>query len=293
MGAGLIGGSLALSVRKRLPDVAVTVVDPDPAVTQRLAPEGITVMQALDDALPAEKQNEPAPVDDLTLVVLATHLPKTLELLAEPHWAQQPHLVITDVASCKRPIVEAAGHLHNFVPGHPMAGKERSGIAYANADLFAGKPYLLCPVENQPAMALVETLAREGLGAHTFMVDADKHDAAMAYVSHLPQLYATVLCSLLATEAQEALPYHGGGIDGQVRLGASPYAMWGPVFAANADNITLVLDHMIAQLSEAREALGRLAIGDQEAMASHFATANALHAAFQQHQPKVWASLTP
>jgi prephenate dehydrogenase len=111
---------------------------------------------------------------------------------------------------------------------------------------------------------------------HPTCLTAEAHDKAMAYVSHLPQLYAVALTNLIARhEPARLLRYHGGGIDDQLRLAASSAAMWSPIYQQNADNMGAVLDELIEVLSELREALP-----DPQRMAEGFAVSNRLHHTF-------------
>ena len=200
LGLGLIGGSIARAVRERGPGdalgsaglVAWTPSGEGPAAA---AGEGV-----IDEAAGSAE----AAIADADLVVLAGPAPVCLEQLdslAGP-WraALAPDAVITDVASTKAAIVGRAEGLGlRFVGGHPMAGREISGYAGAQSDLFEGRPWVVVPTSGADAAAIerVEELART-VGARPRRMAADEHDAAVAAISHLPLVVAAALVDAVA-----------------------------------------------------------------------------------------------
>lgn len=273
-GLGLIGGSFTMAVREAFPQLHITAVDPH-AETLQLA-----LKEKLVDKVSLKPLNE---YPDEHLIVLASHLDINLSILDEltPLIKDKP-VTVMDLGSCKRTIVERAANLipDQFLGGHPMAGREVTGLQNASALMFAGKRFLLTPHPEHPSPRVVTLLSQfiEGLGARPSVLDAVTHDRIMAYVSHFPQLYSVLLTNVLAKhEPGRILSYHGGGIDDQLRLAGSSAAMWGPVFQENADNLRFVVDEMLSQLQTMREALD-----NREAMESCFHTANQMHQAFHQ-----------
>lgn len=246
IGLGLIGGSLAMAVRERLPDWQIVGVDPHADTLQYALKHRIIDQASL--SLPTDW-------DTPQLVVLSAHLNSnldTLERLAPQ--VQGKSVLVTDIGSCKRAISALGQRLlpEQFIPGHPMAGKEHSGIEHAASLLFAGKSYLFCPHNQTPSEPLeqLQGFVRT-LGAIPKLIDADQHDRYMAYVSHLPQLYAILLTNLLyRNQPGHLLAYHGGGIDDQLRLAASPYTMWREIFNHNADHLRDVLGQLRGLIDE-------------------------------------------
>jgi prephenate dehydrogenase len=161
-----------------------------------------------------------------------------------------------------------------------MAGREKSGLEHASDLLFHGKRFLLTPHETFQNTALLHRLQLflEGAGMLPHRMTPEFHDEAMAYMSHLPQLYAITLTNLLAKHRPgKILPLQGGGIDDQLRLAASPATMWAPIYEANADNMSHVLTEMIHMLQEMRENLS-----NPEAIQQWFKTSNTIHQAYEQ-----------
>ncbi|MGE0201696.1 MAG: prephenate dehydrogenase [Candidatus Melainabacteria bacterium] len=272
VGLGLIGGSLASAVRERAPEIRLVAVD------EAEEPLQYALRHNLVDAV---SRTLPDALEDNQLVILACHLPGALAALKTlAPLAAGKDVLITDVGSCKRRIVALGEAVlpAQFIAGHPMAGREFSGVSYATSLLFTGKPWLLCPNAETDAGLLARLTAFvEMLGAVPRIIEAEKHDAYMAYVSHLPQLYSILLTNLLHRhDPAELLSYHGGGIDDQLRLAASSHAMWGPVFEANQDNLRTVLQELAALFQEASEKL------DSPEMAEWFRRSNGVHQAFQQ-----------
>ncbi|MDX2084189.1 MAG: prephenate dehydrogenase/arogenate dehydrogenase family protein [Candidatus Melainabacteria bacterium] len=276
VGLGMIGGSVAMAARERWPDLVIRAVDSNAEALQFGLRHDIVNQVQLGE-LPTDWGDD---ASGEHLVVLASHLSVnevTLQALAPR--VQGRAVVVTDLGSCKRRIVELGDRLlpGQFIGAHPMAGKEKAGIDHATALMFTGKTFIVCPTPaNQQAPALERLkLFIQGLGARPTELDATIHDQYMAYVSHLPQLYSILLTNLIAKhEPARLLTYHGGGIDDQLRLAASPYGMWGDIFSQNADHLRQVLDEMMQLLQQARQDL------DQPEMAQWFQTANHMHQAF-------------
>lgn len=284
-GLGLIGGSLAMAARERFPDWQIQGVDLH-AETLQYALRSRIIDKAALNIGEAATWFESASPDEPQLIVLAAHLDQNLELLEllAPLVRGRPFLV-TDIGSCKRRIAELGQKLLpiEFIAGHPMAGREFSGIEGATPLMFVGKAYLLCP-HSQPDSQRLEWLQAfvKGLGANPRLIDAERHDRYMAYVSHLPQLYAVMLTNLLYRhEPGHLLAYHGGGLDDQLRLAASPHRMWGQVFAQNEDNMAAVLTELRQMIDEVLPLLDGGANAKNETMKLWFARANEVHRQFQ------------
>jgi prephenate dehydrogenase len=243
VGLGLIGGSLALATRERWPSVRVTGVDTESVIAH------VRGSGAIDRSAASVGE-----VGDVDLIVLAAPVQQNLGLLSR---LPAGSAVVTDVGSTKRVMVEAGRQLvapSVFVGGHPLGGAERGGFAYARADLFEGRPWILTPDEGTPASA-VDMLTRfvSGLGANAVLMTADAHDSLMAFISHLPQLTASALMDVVGERAgAEGLRLAGRGLIDTTRLASSPANVWRDVCQTNADAIGQALDLLIARLTDLR-----------------------------------------
>jgi prephenate dehydrogenase len=274
VGLGLIGGSLAMAARERFPDWRIQGVDPHAEALQYALKHGAVDEVSL--TLPQAWESR----DNGQLVVLACHITPALSVLGQlAPLVKGKNILVTDIGSCKQEITSLGRELlpDQFIAGHPMAGKEFSGVQNATSLLFAGKSYLLCPHAETPA-ARLEQLSQfiKALGANPRLIDAEKHDRYMAYVSHLPQLYSVLLSNLLYRhDPSHLVGYHGAGLDDQIRLSASPHSMWGDVLLHNADNMTQVLTEMRDLINEILPQLSQ-----SGALEPWFKHANEIHQQF-------------
>jgi len=212
------------------------------------------------DALAAARSSQVA--------VLAMPIYATLDLMAQLAGVLGPDHLVTDVGSTKRLIAESAAQLYNkpnlpaFLPGHPMAGKERGGADLADAHLFRGAVWLFTDdpsADRSPHAAALVKGWRDcvvAMGARTLDLDPVRHDELVAWVSHLPQFAATALSALLEDEvgdAPELKDVGGRALREMTRLGASPYSMWRDIAHTNTEAIEralLALEQRIAHLRE-------------------------------------------
>jgi prephenate dehydrogenase len=209
VGTGLIGGSLALALKRAFPQVQISGVD-KPEVLERARRLNI-----IDTIEPTEPD----------LVILAAPVGDILKLLDQ--YAAGGTLV-TDVGSTKSVICRKAERMNvPFIGGHPMAGLESSGPEAATADLFHNAPYFLCPVQSTPQGA-VERMNQIAfaIGASPHTISADEHDRLVAQISHLPQLLST----LLADQTDANREFAGPGLRSMTRLAASPFHVWRDIF---------------------------------------------------------------
>ena len=244
-GLGLIGGSIALGLRRAWPGVRVIGVD---------RPDVLAAARRIGAI--AEDRRRVSELVDAEVVVLAAPVPDILQLLREAGDASLGALV-TDVGSTKRRIMGAAraGSLR-FVGGHPIAGAASGGLANARADLFEGREWLVVPNGGAPAdVGRVERLVA-ALGATSRRVDADAHDRLMAYVSHLPQLLATALMSTAgAAVGAGGLAAAGPGFADMTRLASSSLEIWRGILDTNGDYIAEAADALVSALPASSTAL--------------------------------------
>ncbi len=248
-GVGLIGGSFALALRKTGFDGEIVGVS-SPR-TLEIARE----MGAIDRGVTSVEAVEHADFIYLAQPILG--IIRTLEDVG----SQLPaSTLITDAGSTKRQIVaQSRNTVTNalFAGGHPMAGKERSGIELADADLFKGRPYVLCPASpgdiEDARFQNLKTLV-ERIGAHPVILDAEQHDRLVAFTSHVPQLISTALASVLA--GVEGAEYVAGpAVRDMTRLAHSPFHIWRDILQTNDDFIDLSLTEVIARLKDIKDLL--------------------------------------
>ena len=248
VGLGLIGGSWGLALRER--GVKARRVGCDrPEVLERALAAG-AIDEGTADPLAAAR--------DADLVILATPVGVIVDLLSQFKGAVSPHTLITDVGSTKRLICQRArehfGDEPLFLGGHPLAGKERSGLENADAKLLEGARYVLTPLlpdhlSDPRVKAFIALL--EAVGARPFVTEASTHDRAVAFLSHLPQLVSTGLSSMIAEQSvEDFLPVElaGSGFRDVTRLAESPYNLWRDICLTNIENIQSALESLIDKL---------------------------------------------
>ena len=251
VGTGLIGTSVALALRPR--GVTVWLADSDPAAARLAADIGAGTV------LPGDVPDGPPPGGPADVAVLAVPPQAVAPTLAR---AQAAGLArwYTDVASVKSlPVrqARAAGcDMASFVPGHPLSGRERSGPAAARADLFLGRPWVICPDPPAPAagLAAIEALARI-CGAEPVQVSAAEHDRWVALVSHAPHVLSAAMAARLAEASDGALFLAGQGLRDVTRIAAGDTGLWTQILAANAAPVADVLAAVAADLAAVAEAL--------------------------------------
>ena len=251
IGTGLIGTSVALALRPQ--GVTVWLADSDPAAARLAADIGAGTV------LPGDVPGGPPPGGPADVAVLAVPPQAVAPALAR---AQAAGLArwYTDVASVKSlPVrqARAAGcDMASFVPGHPLSGRERSGPAAARADLFLGRPWVICPDPPVLAagLAAIEALARI-CGAEPAQVSAAEHDRWVALVSHAPHVLSAAMAARLADASDGALSLAGQGLRDVTRIAAGDTGLWTQILAANAAPVADVLAAVAADLAAVAEAL--------------------------------------
>ena len=256
IGVGLIGGSLALALRRAGAVTTVVGFDRDNAALERAAALGV-----IDTA--AESITEAARLADL--VVVAVPVRAIGLVLHDVALAMQPGAVVTDVGSTKGEVVRLArGELRElfarFVPGHPIAGRETSGVENAAPDLFRGARVVLTPEAETAADALeLVRGAWEAVGGRVATAKAVDHDRIFAAVSHLPHLLSFALVSEIAAraDAAELLGFAAGGFRDFTRIAASSPEMWRDIALQNRAALLEEIDRYGAQLAVFRTLIDR------------------------------------
>jgi len=257
VGTGLIGGSFGLALHQR--GFAGEIIGCDkPEVLTTALTRG-----AIDRGSPDVK--DAAHGSDV--VVFATPVGMILSLFERAAPTLPPDTLITDAGSTKQEFVERAQMVfgesaaERVLPGHPMAGKEQGGIYNADAELFRGAAWLVTPIDNDRSYTArqqeyVDLLA--SIGARVIAMDAERHDRLCAWVSHLPQMIATALASVLREELgdDEIVRQIGGrALQEMTRIAGSPYSMWRDIAYTNRQNLDEVLLRFEQQLAHLRENL--------------------------------------
>jgi prephenate dehydrogenase len=253
LGTGLIGGSFALALRKHFPEV-VTIGYDRPDGLERALVRNVVHEYSTDLA---------GAVRGADLVYVALPIVATIEALPEIAAAAEPGALVTDAGSTKAAICKIANEHFKyglqFLGGHPMAGKEHSGVEHADADLFRGAHYVLIGTEENASESVKKfrDLLRE-IGAEPSWCDADTHDWAVGIVSHLPQLVAVALARVVQDETDETgLPVSlaGPGLQDTLRLAGSPYAVWRDILLTNRGNVSRALDRLSQAVDHLRSHL--------------------------------------
>jgi prephenate dehydrogenase len=265
IGTGLIGGSLALALRKK--KFAGRIVGCDREGTlERARSRG-----AIDDGT----ANPGDAVRGSQVVVLATPVLGIIDLIERIGPVLPAKALLTDVGSTKAAVVERAVKVFGknagkrFLAGHPMAGKEKSGVDYADPDLFQNAVWFLTPL---PGQNLNEGVFAEfagwidAIGARIAMLPAEDHDRLCAWISHVPQMISTALAAALVDEfGSEAplLPAGGRALQEMTRISASPYSMWRDVAISNKKNLESALWKVEQRLAHIRENLATRGLAEE------------------------------
>ncbi len=254
IGLGLIGGSMAMSLRKSGFASTLIGVDTHPENAQIALQRGlIDQVLLLEEALP---QSE--------LIILAVPVNVASKLIVRVLDLMPSTSILTDVGSTKMEICrQVASHPRRgrFVAGHPIAGTENTGAAAAFEGLFRGKLCILCEKKHSDSAAFQTVLEMyQALEMQTIEMNAAEHDKHLAYVSHLSHITSfTLALTVLEIEPNERDIFRlaGSGFASTARLAKSSDAMWLPIFLENKENLLTVLDEYTHQLQMFREAIAQ------------------------------------
>jgi prephenate dehydrogenase len=232
IGCGLMGGSFALALKRAGLVKRVVGYSKSPSTTQRALSMGVIDVEA-PSALLA--------VSGADIVLLAVPVAATEATLKAIRHLVTRDMLIMDVGSTKRDVIDAArrvlrDHVGSFVPCHPIAGKEVSGVEHADPDLYTDRQVILTPIDRtHPVQAEKALQVWEGLGCKVLKMTPDAHDAAFAAVSHLPHLIAFALMNSIASQdhGRDFLSLAGPGFRDFTRIAASEPKMWRDILMAN------------------------------------------------------------
>ena len=256
IGTGLIGGSFALALKKRGFDGRIVGCDRSMVLEQAQSLGAIDVACA----------NPVEAVLGSQIVLLATPVGSIIEMIRNLGPALAGDVLLTDVGSTKAEIVTQArttfgsAYDDRFLPGHPMAGKEHSGVEHADPDLFQGALWYFTPeVDRQPSARAREFAVLVGrVGARIALIEPAEHDRLCAWTSHLPQMLSTALAASLVEEfGSEAPLFASGGraLKELTRIAGSPYSMWRDIALTNKANLSDALLKLEQRLAHIRENL--------------------------------------
>ncbi|WP_036551946.1 bifunctional prephenate dehydrogenase/3-phosphoshikimate 1-carboxyvinyltransferase [Neptunomonas japonica] len=278
IGLGLIGGSLAKALKKK--HFANVVVGCDRNLDE--------LQQGIDLGIIDEGCNDFASaVKAADIIVLAVPVKATEAVLFDLKPYLQPHTVITDVGSTKGNVIVAAQNVfgsvpRNFIPGHPIAGSEKSGVAAADDTLFVKHKVILTPLPESDKRA-THLIARmwQSTGAEVLQMAIERHDEVLAATSHLPHLLAFSLVDTLAKEqdSTEIFRYAAGGFRDFTRIAASDPTMWHDVCLANKQQILDQIDNFTEGLASLRRAIVE---GDSQSMLGVFTRAKSAREHFNK-----------
>jgi len=276
LGTGLLGTSVGLALRAAGFEGSIVGWN-----RSRGQAETAVALGAIDsigeDAISTAKASE--------VVVLAVPIFATLDLMEQLTLELGSNHLVTDVGSTKSRITQVGVEHFNqmgcaaFLPGHPMAGKERGGAELADANLFRGAVWLFTDVPGSVRSFRQIDLVKEWrqwvtvMGSKVVDIDAARHDELVAWVSHLPQFTATALSAVLEDqvgEAPELKDVGGRALREMTRLGASPFSMWRDIAHTNTDAIAAALQAIEQRLAHIRENLRTPELRDEFECANRF-----------------------
>ena len=249
IGCGLMGGSFALALKRAGLVKRVVGYSKSPSTTERARQLGVIDVEA-PSALLA--------VSGADLVLLAVPVAATEATFKAIRHLVSPKVLIMDVGSTKRDVIDAARRVLRdqvgvFVPAHPITGKELSGVEHADADLYTGRQVILTPIERTlPEQTDKAEKVWRALGCQVKRMTPEGHDAAYAAISHLPHLLAFALMNAIGQqpEGPEFLSLAGPGFRDFTRIAAADPTMWRDVLLSNKEELIAQSRHFQRALSE-------------------------------------------
>ncbi len=260
IGLGLIGSSIARGAKARNLAGEILGIDASSEVRQEALKLGV-----VDQAYASADQRPPLMGEAKELVIAAVPVMQMESVFASLGESLGQRTVLTDVGSTKSSVIEAARKVWGevpscFVPGHPIAGSEQSGVAAGDAELFAGKWLLITPLANTDAEAIRCVLEFwQGLGAVTESMEIHHHDQVLGATSHLPHVLAYALVDALITveDSHEVFKYAAGGFRDFTRIAESDPQMWCDIVLANSDVVLDQIDNFSNHLNNLKEYINK------------------------------------
>ena len=282
IGCGLMGGSFALALKRAGLVKRVVGYSKSPSTTERARQMGVIDVEA-PSALLA--------VSGADIVLLAVPVSATEATFKAIRHLVNANTLIMDVGSTKRDVVDAArrvlrDHVGCFVPAHPIAGKEVSGVENADVNLYAGKQVILTPIERTFTVQLQKAVdVWTALGCNVVKMSPQSHDAAYAAVSHLPHLIAFALISGISGQAhgKDYLSLAGPGFRDFSRIAASDPKMWRDILIANREELLEQSKIFQASLLSLEKLI---ASGDGDALEARIDQASSTRANWRISSPK-------
>jgi prephenate dehydrogenase len=269
IGTGLIGGSLGLALRKKKFSGRIVGCDRE-GTLERARRRG-----AIDDGT----ANPSDAVRGSQIIVLATPVLAIVDLIERIGPSLPPKALLTDVGSTKNVVVDCAVKVfgknarNRFLAGHPMAGREMSGVDYADPDLFQKAVWFLSPLpgQNLPGNLTAGIFAEfagwiDQMGARIAVLPAEEHDRLCAWISHVPQMISTALAAALVEEFGDEAPLLAAGgraLQEMTRISASPYSMWRDIAITNKKNLDDALWKVEQRLAHIRENLATRQLAEE------------------------------
>ena len=236
IGCGLMGGSFALALKRAGLVKRVVGYSKSPSTTERARQLGVIDIEA-PSALLA--------VSGADIVLIAVPVAATEATFKAIKHLVTPNMLIMDVGSTKRDVIDAARralreHVGLFVPAHPIAGKELSGVENSDADLYSGRQVILTPIERTHTEQLQKAVDLwTGLGCRVLKMTPEQHDSAFAAVSHLPHLISFALMNAISgqPQGQDYLSLAGPGFRDFTRIAASDPKVWRDIMISNREEL--------------------------------------------------------
>ena len=255
LGVGLIGGSLAAAFRKKSISEKIIGIDIDEENLLRAKK-----MNIIDEGYTEIGSN----LNNSDLIILAAPISNILDILDKLPYSGDKQQIIIDTGSTKKEILKKAENKFSgqknrfFIGGHPMAGSEKSGVKFADPELFVEAPFILTPAADTDSK-IVEKIKNvlKKIGSRVYIIDAEEHDRCAAVLSHLPHLVSAVLLNTVCSEREKEKLYRlaGSGFHDMTRIAGGSPELWQDIFWTNRDNLEDVLGKYIKNLETIKENL--------------------------------------
>lgn len=257
IGCGLMGGSFALAAKRAGLVRHVVGYSKSPSTTERAKKLGVIDVAAESALLAAAGAD---------IVLISVPVAATESIFRAIRHLVEPNALFMDVGSTKRDVVEVARRvlkerIGSFVPAHPIAGKESSGVEHADANLYQGRQVILTPLpQTTPSLVQRATDVWSAVGAQVLKMSPQNHDRAFASVSHLPHLLAFAYYSAVAGQpaGRDFLSLGGPGFRDFTRIAASDPTMWRDILLANREEVL----NQLQRFRQTLEALERAMVAD-------------------------------